>query len=186
MINMCRAVACLVSTFSQAPANRCISISIHHYRSTPMYWRIAASTILISICWVHLRPRPTPVAIPGDLFIEEKLRLHGIFPASNQSNHLPWRIGNSNERKQFQMNQLDTTAIVLDWSRLQNVVLIVAALCQDSLDDVVSQIFIWNNNPSVKLTYEVPSHRSPVFRRSDWTLIDLPSIQLSKFEIAHL
>ncbi|EPQ60257.1 hypothetical protein GLOTRDRAFT_134973 [Gloeophyllum trabeum ATCC 11539] len=43
--------------------------------------------------------------------------------------------------------QPDTTAIVLNWSRFRNVVLIAALLCDPTLDSVISQVFIWNNNP---------------------------------------
>ncbi|KAL5495126.1 hypothetical protein ACEPAI_588 [Sanghuangporus weigelae] len=45
----------------------------------------------------------------------------------------------------------DTTAIILNWSRLQNVILISSILCGPWLDDVVAEVFIWNNNPNVTL-----------------------------------
>lgn len=47
----------------------------------------------------------------------------------------------------------DVTAIVLNWSRLDNVVRIASLLCGESLFDTVAQVFIWNNSPE-KLTYE--------------------------------
>ncbi|KAI6120677.1 hypothetical protein EDD16DRAFT_829426 [Pisolithus croceorrhizus] len=47
----------------------------------------------------------------------------------------------------------DVTAIVLNWSRLDNVVRIVSLLCEESLVDTVAQVFIWNNSPE-ELTYE--------------------------------
>ena len=41
----------------------------------------------------------------------------------------------------------DTTAIVLNWSRFENVVRIATLLCQPQLDDVIAEVFVWNNNP---------------------------------------
>ncbi|PFH52235.1 hypothetical protein AMATHDRAFT_140548 [Amanita thiersii Skay4041] len=41
----------------------------------------------------------------------------------------------------------DTTAIILNWSRLPNVLKIVATLCQPQSENTISQIFIWNNSP---------------------------------------
>lgn len=56
----------------------------------------------------------------------------------------------------------DTTAVVLNWSRLPNVIRIVSLLCQSSLDKTIAEIVVWNNSPK-KLTPAVgfPSH-SPV------------------------
>ncbi|KAG1825640.1 uncharacterized protein BJ212DRAFT_288074 [Suillus subaureus] len=41
----------------------------------------------------------------------------------------------------------DVTAVVLNWSRLPNVVRIVGLLCGPWLEDVVAEIVVWNNNP---------------------------------------
>jgi hypothetical protein len=41
----------------------------------------------------------------------------------------------------------DTTAIILNWSRLPNVVRIVDALCDQSLENTIVTILVWNNNP---------------------------------------
>jgi hypothetical protein len=46
----------------------------------------------------------------------------------------------------------DTTAIVLNWKRTENVVVIVASLCQYSFFQTV---LVWNNNPDVFLTRDV-------------------------------
>ncbi|KAL8278044.1 hypothetical protein RQP46_009504 [Phenoliferia psychrophenolica] len=46
-------------------------------------------------------------------------------------------------------NTGDVTAIVLHWKRTDNVVLIVASLCQYSF---FNTILVWNNNPEVHLT----------------------------------
>lgn len=48
----------------------------------------------------------------------------------------------------------DTTAVVLNWSRLDNVLLISTLLCSPQLHDTITQVLIWNNNPE-PLTFEV-------------------------------
>ena len=48
----------------------------------------------------------------------------------------------------------DTTAVVLNWSRLPNVIRIASLLCENTLDDVIASVVVWNNNPKA-LTYEV-------------------------------
>ena len=48
----------------------------------------------------------------------------------------------------------DTTAVVLNWSRLPNVIRIASLLCENTLDDVIAYVVVWNNNP-MALTYEV-------------------------------
>lgn len=55
----------------------------------------------------------------------------------------------------------DTTAIILNWSRLANVVKIVSLLCQPQLQGTISQIFIWNNSPH-KLNYTVRPFIAPL------------------------
>lgn len=49
----------------------------------------------------------------------------------------------------------DTTVVLLNWSRLPNVKTLVSLLCGPSLDDIVAEVFVWNNNPNVTLSYEV-------------------------------
>lgn len=46
------------------------------------------------------------------------------------------------------------SAVILNWSRFQNVVLIVSGLCDSSLRDVISEIIVWNNSPQ-KISAEV-------------------------------
>ncbi|KAI5121296.1 hypothetical protein M0805_003765 [Coniferiporia weirii] len=48
----------------------------------------------------------------------------------------------------------DTTAVVLNWSRLNNVILIAELLCGPWLENTIAQVFIWNNNPNFTLTVE--------------------------------
>ncbi|RDX51908.1 hypothetical protein OH76DRAFT_1400808 [Lentinus brumalis] len=47
----------------------------------------------------------------------------------------------------------DVTAVVLNWSRFPNVMLITSLLCAPWLNGTIAEVFIWNNNPR-KLTYE--------------------------------
>ena len=45
-------------------------------------------------------------------------------------------------------NELNTTVVILNWSRIANVKLIVSNVCDHLLDDTVADIIIWNNNPT--------------------------------------
>lgn len=47
----------------------------------------------------------------------------------------------------------DTTAVILNWSRLPNVVQLVKVMC-NSLEDTLAEVLVWNNNPR-PLTSEV-------------------------------
>lgn len=49
----------------------------------------------------------------------------------------------------------DTTAIILNWSRLENVILLSTLLCGPWLKSVIAQVTIWNNNPGVPLDESV-------------------------------
>ncbi|KAH7910439.1 hypothetical protein BJ138DRAFT_1173146 [Hygrophoropsis aurantiaca] len=51
----------------------------------------------------------------------------------------------------------DVTAVVLNWSRLPNVIRIVDTLCQSSIEDVIAEVFIWNNSPQ-SLSYDIFSN----------------------------
>lgn len=46
------------------------------------------------------------------------------------------------------------TVVLLNWSRLDNVIRIASLLCGESLQDTVAEVFVWNNSPQ-KLSYEV-------------------------------
>jgi hypothetical protein len=50
-------------------------------------------------------------------------------------------------------NSPDITAVILNWSRLPNVIQLVGNMC-NSLQDTLAQVFVWNNNP-LPLTHEV-------------------------------
>jgi hypothetical protein len=49
----------------------------------------------------------------------------------------------------------DTTAVILNWSRFENVVKIVSNLCDPSLQEVIATIYIWNNSPRMKVSTDV-------------------------------
>ena len=48
----------------------------------------------------------------------------------------------------------NVTAIILNWSRLENVIRIASLLCGPWLDDTISEVYVWNNSPQ-KLSKEV-------------------------------
>lgn len=48
----------------------------------------------------------------------------------------------------------DVTAVLLNWSRFPNVLLITSLLCGAWLEGTIAEVFVWNNSPR-KLTYEV-------------------------------
>lgn len=52
--------------------------------------------------------------------------------------------------------QPDVTAIILNWSRLDNVIRIASLLCGSWLDDTIAEVYVWNNSPQ-NLSKEVGS-----------------------------
>lgn len=48
----------------------------------------------------------------------------------------------------------NVTAIILNWSRLDNVIRIASLLCGPWLDDTIAEVYVWNNSPQ-KLSKEV-------------------------------
>ena len=54
-------------------------------------------------------------------------------------------------------NELNTTVVILNWSRIANVKQIISNVCDHLLDDTVANIIIWNNNPT-PLTFKVCSN----------------------------
>jgi hypothetical protein len=51
----------------------------------------------------------------------------------------------------------DTTAVILNWSRLPNVVRIANVLCDKSLENTIATVLVWNNSPQ-ELTEKVYFH----------------------------
>ena len=76
----------------------------------------------------------------------------------------------------------DTTAIVLNWKRTENVVVIVASLCQYAFFETV---LVWNNNPQLYLTREVSSFLSRT-TTSQLEKIDLGRCEMSRIKVADL
>lgn len=59
----------------------------------------------------------------------------------------------------------NVTAVILNWSRFPNIVLIASLLCGPWLKGTISEVFIWNNSPR-HITYEVCiSFQFPLFAR---------------------
>ncbi|KAH9837249.1 uncharacterized protein C8Q71DRAFT_757421 [Rhodofomes roseus] len=54
-------------------------------------------------------------------------------------------------------NVPDTTAVILNWARFPNVLLITSLLCGPWLQDTIAGVVIWNNSPRI-LTYEDLKH----------------------------
>ena len=63
-----------------------------------------------------------------------------------------WRSELGTNERFLDEEEGDVTAVVLHWKRTENVVVIVASLCQYSF---FNSVFIWNNNPEIQLTREV-------------------------------
>lgn len=49
----------------------------------------------------------------------------------------------------------DTTVVLLNWSRFNNVLLLVSHLCGPELKSLVAMIVVWNNRPDLNLQYKV-------------------------------
>lgn len=67
---------------------------------------------------------------------------------------------NHNENPETLSNELNTTVVILNWSRIANVKQIVSNVCDHLLDDTVANIIIWNNNPTplaLKVCLNLPS-----------------------------
>lgn len=66
----------------------------------------------------------------------------------------------------------DTTIILLNWSRLSNVVLQVSVYCSAQLADVVKHVLVWNNKPDLQLEHEKAGviRFTAVKATSNWSL----------------
>lgn len=95
-----------------------------------------------------------PFAVLSDLAAPPSRSLGALSPLTHQ--WMSNSVGRPGE------NTADTTAIVLNWKRTENVGVIIASLCQYSFFD---SILIWNNNPDLHLTREVSSSFNSSFSR---------------------
>ena len=115
---------------------------------------LAASTVFVGVLALLLSiyPRKDSDHISLRVSLEEsylsKLQEHGIHIESGQV------IQNSSSVPLDNVSP-DTTAIILNWSRLDNVKLIASLLCGPWLSDIILQVVIWSNNPKMYLTLKV-------------------------------
>jgi hypothetical protein len=92
-----------------------------------------------------------PFDVLADYARAEKPRSSGAM--TGQDRLWKTRVRTSSEDKYLdETREGDVTGIVLHWKRTENVVVIVASLCQYSFFD---SILVWNNNPDIHLTREV-------------------------------
>lgn len=110
---------------------------------------VSATTSLVFEGWRRI-PDQSPAFNgsddPGDLSsLVTFRRAHtGVEHRALDSVRTPW-----NGDEKFRVS-----AIILNWSRFRNVVLIVSGLCDPRLQGVITEIVVWNNNPR-KISAEV-------------------------------
>lgn len=111
------------------------------------FWRLRlavtvciGSSAVIFQFWPHV-----PLVTEGEQTIRWDDRLRLNLPASYNGNVTT----NAQRLRPFPEGSSDASAnvsaIILNWSRFQNVRDIVTLLC--SVDDAISEIVVWNNNP---------------------------------------
>lgn len=120
-----------------------------------LYWFLIVSAATSLVFEARRRRSATQLAEfhhsddPGDpsssLFTHRGSRI-GIDHQALGLVRVPW----SGDRKSR------ISAIILNWSRFRNVVLIVSRFCDPSLQDVIAEIIVWNNSPG-EITAEVSS-----------------------------
>lgn len=95
-----------------------------------------------------------------------------------------WRSELGTNERYLDEEQGDITAVVLHWKRTENVVVIVAQLCQYSF---FNSVFIWNNNPEIQLSREVRGSSSALSELiANAFLADVQGRQMSSLETPHL
>jgi len=111
---------------------------------------VSATTSLVFEAW-RRRSADQPSAFhgsddPGDPSSLAAYRAFhpGVEYRTLDSVRTPWR---SDEK-------CGVSAIILNWSRFRNVVLIASDLCDPRLQDVITEIVVWNNSPR-KISAEV-------------------------------
>lgn len=111
----------------------------HMIPALRLFWSLAASFGLLA--WLY------SAAGQQSWYRQHPSILRRVFPRRfhrlGALDDLPLRIANP-----------DTTAVVLNWSRLPNVLRISSLLCSPALEGVISEVFIWNNNPN-PITFRV-------------------------------
>jgi hypothetical protein len=76
-------------------------------------------------------------------------KIHSLLPPSYRSDHdvALQRLPAAVFIHPSTVSTPDTTAIILNWSRLPNVVRIVNVLCDKSLENTIATVLVWNNSP---------------------------------------
>ncbi|KAH9920241.1 uncharacterized protein BXZ73DRAFT_91971 [Epithele typhae] len=77
--------------------------------------------------------------------------------------------------------EVPVTAVILNWSRFPNVMLIASLMCAPWMENTIAQVFIWNNSPA-KLRYE--EFKNSGCTRSKLTVYNAPKNML--FQARHL
>ncbi|KAI0275142.1 hypothetical protein BC834DRAFT_851333 [Gloeopeniophorella convolvens] len=68
-------------------------------------------------------------------------------PSSYLKNARVQQLKNLHAHRDAPGSVADTTAVVLNWSRFQNVQRIASLLCGSNLNAIVKHVVVWNNNP---------------------------------------
>jgi hypothetical protein len=126
---------------------RCPSLSIFLFAFTFLFAFISASLPgeprhhsgeLPNIPCPYQSVETRPRLAPGSYCNRSRMRFWNLSP--------PWREGGGSTK--------NTVAVVLNWSRFQNVRRIVSLLCGSELDSIIKHVLVWNNNPN-PVTYLV-------------------------------
>ncbi|KII93672.1 hypothetical protein PLICRDRAFT_101656 [Plicaturopsis crispa FD-325 SS-3] len=109
-------------------------------------WRIVSLAIII----VSLAIGVFRFQLQGSVSdVLRKQQGHGLssFPATYTRSNVGHRRVSFSPGSFDRPANPDTTAVVLNWSRLPNVVRIAAVLCDPLLTNPIGEVFIWNNSP---------------------------------------
>lgn len=98
--------------------------------------QMASRTIDAILTDLHLRTPTFPLSFTEALGTSDAMGVRVGLPASNAR------------------TRPDVTAVILNWSRLDNVIRIASLLCGPWLDDTIAEVYVWNNSP-LKLSKEV-------------------------------
>jgi hypothetical protein len=99
---------------------------------------------------------PIPEVLKSDVFDRFDL---AVPPPATYSDPRPDVIFNRLNPPKIDGATPDTTAVILNWARLPNVLSLVALLCDPSLEDIIAEIVVWNNSPE------------PIWHRVQWPFL---------------
>ncbi|EGO27145.1 hypothetical protein SERLADRAFT_381423, partial [Serpula lacrymans var. lacrymans S7.9] len=118
-------------------------------------WLLAPITIslLISVhTWNHWHAEVSDLLHPSQPQSFASSRPSGVFPVTYCTE---CSDGTTKNTKRISLDLVsaqpgrhrepDVTAVILNWSRLPNVIHIATLLCGSLLEDVIAEVFIWNN-----------------------------------------